>query len=89
MELFKNNPFYKEQPAEQTAPAFVPVEAADSEEAPKNRLMLAALAIAALAFAIIVVTLATWAYHKIHKPAPASNSSQSLPQAPPQDLRPQ
>lgn len=88
MELFKSGPFYRPKQLPEPGMAFTPVEAADSEAEPKNWLMLAALAVAALAFAILVAALATWLYHKAHKPAPAPANSQQLPMAPPQDLHP-
>lgn len=55
--------------------------------AEQNWPMLAALAIFALAFAVLIVLVARWAYHHWSEPAvPAS--SQSLPQPPPTDLQP-
>jgi hypothetical protein len=91
MELFKRNPFTRTQREETTlepAPVFPPVEASDSEAPSRNWPMLAALAIAALAFAVLVGVSATWLYHKLHKDSGPSNSVQSLPQPPPQDLTP-
>jgi len=87
MELFKRNPFVRTNAEGVTEPVFTPVEVADSEEIPKNYLMLASLIIAALAFAILVAITATWLYHKAHKPAPAPANAQQLPAPPPQNLQ--
>lgn len=89
MELFKRNPFIKKETGELAIqPAFTPVLAEDSEQTPRNWQMLVALAVAALAFAILVAVSATWLYHKSNKPAPAPMNTSHLPQPPPQNLVP-
>ena len=91
MELFKRNPFVRSTIQEtevETVTSFAPVEAVDSEETPRNWLMLASLVVAAIAFTILVVMTATWLYHKVHTPAGPSNSAQTMPNPPPQDLKP-
>jgi|GEM_PF-6952013 len=88
MELFKRNPFVrttKEEVSLEPVPAFTPVEAADSQAPARNWQMLAALAVAALAFAILIGVGGSWVYHKLHNNQP-SNSASSLPKPPPQNL---
>jgi hypothetical protein len=87
MELFKRNPFVRTQHTRDGEPVFTPVESTDSEETPRNLPMLISLAIAALAFAILVALTGSWLYHKVHKPAPAPNNTNSLPEPPPQNLQ--
>ena len=72
----------------ETVTSFAPVEAVDSEEPVRNWPMLASLIVAALAFTILVVLTGTWLYHKAHTPSGPSNSAQTLPNPPPQDLKP-
>jgi DNA polymerase IIIc chi subunit len=82
MELFRRNPFIRTETSRDGEPVFTPVEAADSEEQPRNLAMLISLAIAAFAFAVLLALFASWLYHKAHKPAPAPESSQNLPAIP-------
>lgn len=90
MELFKRNPFVRTETVETTTePVFAPVEATDSEQTPRNWPMLAALAIATLAFAVLVIISASWAYNKMAKSDPPSNTVQSMPKPPPRDLAPE
>jgi hypothetical protein len=90
MELFKRNPFVRTETVETTTePVFTPVEASDSEQSPRNWPMVAALAIAALAFAVLVAVSATWLYNKVSGPDTPSNTVQSLPKPPPQNLAPE
>jgi hypothetical protein len=91
MELFKRNPFVRNQVQEtepQTITSFAPVEDLDSETAARNWPMLAALAIAAVAFIVLVVVSSVWIYHKLNNNPAPSNTTQSLPKPPPQDLTP-
>ena len=92
MELFKRNPFVRTETQEttlETVTSFAPVEAVDSEQQPRNWPMLAALAIAAFAFIVLIIVSTTWVYHKVHNQSTGSNSAQTLPKQPPQDLAPQ
>jgi hypothetical protein len=88
MEMFKQNPFFRSRlPVKATDEAFVPVLAEDSESSDRNLPMLIALAVAALAFLILLVVSTSWLYHHLHHSV--SNTSQTLPDQPPQDLVPQ
>lgn len=92
MELFKRNPFIRTERVETetiTQPVFTPVEAADSEETPRNWPMLAALAIAALAFAVLLVISITWVVNQFSGADAPSNTVQSMPKPPPRDLAPE
>jgi hypothetical protein len=66
---------------EEQAPVFTPVENDDAETPERNLPMLIALAIAALAFLILLIALATWLYHRSNSP------TEKLPAPPPQNLQ--
>jgi hypothetical protein len=71
-------------------PVFPPVESTSVEEEnpDRNWPMLAALLVAALAFAILVGIAAVSIYHHVHKPPPAPADTNALPPPPPANLQP-
>lgn len=70
---------------EAKVPTFTPVENSDADAEPRNLQMLVALAVAAIAFLILIAVLATWLYHR----SAHNSANQKLPAPPPQNLQAQ